>query len=411
MWCGTCQSDVVTEVASDHRRVSCSICGATLGETAASQQPAGERDSPRSERTSQARDLLDRWAKSPLFDPYGPAKSGASTEPVPDKSQQPAADSPPPPASSPSQESGKTSSATPESAKSEDLDRLTEEILSRVARITESIREPGPKALRQSSEAAPPPAPESPGQADSASTGSDRADPAQADSTALNTTSNSSSVEHVQDTPSQESVSEGSVSASDTKWRLDAGASPDVPQPAVQSARSFDAAGNPVPPISIDSDRNEHSETARDDSFVSATEFPNPVPPANLKPPQASGFVGGIGQVLAYLGILGLTAGTTLVIVGYFGGPAHYAPTGWLVTTIGQMMLFLGVVTLVSTGMEQTQAEVRESLDETLRQVSARIDVLSQQLTRIDSTAHQTPPAPHLPARIPVEKEAESAPQ
>ena len=95
-----------------------------------------------------------------------------------------------------------------------------------------------------------------------------------------------------------------------------------------------------------------------------------------------------------------------MVITGYFGGPAHYAPTGWLITTIGQMMLFLGVVTLVSTGMEQTQAEMRESLDETLREVSSRIDFLSQHVTRIDTTAHQTPPPPHTLTRTPADLEA-----
>ena len=98
-----------------------------------------------------------------------------------------------------------------------------------------------------------------------------------------------------------------------------------------------------------------------------------------------------------------------MVITGYFGGPAHYAPTGWLITTIGQMMLFLGVVTLVSTGMEQTQAEIRESLDETVREVSSRIDFLSQHVTRIDTTAHQTPPPPHSLTPTPAETPGDKA--
>ena len=92
-----------------------------------------------------------------------------------------------------------------------------------------------------------------------------------------------------------------------------------------------------------------------------------------------------------------------MVITGYFGGPAHYAPTGWLITTIGQMMLFLGIVTLVSTGMEQTQTELRESLDETLREVSSRIEFLSQHLTRIDGSVYELPPAPHSKTRTPSE--------
>lgn len=44
----------------------------------------------------------------------------------------------------------------------------------------------------------------------------------------------------------------------------------------------------------------------------------------------------------------------TMVIWSYFGGPPTYAPTGWLLTTVGQMLLYLGVVTLVATGLEQT---------------------------------------------------------
>ncbi|MEP3481830.1 MAG: hypothetical protein ABJZ55_21485, partial [Fuerstiella sp.] len=38
------------------------------------------------------------------------------------------------------------------------------------------------------------------------------------------------------------------------------------------------------------------------------------------------------GQFLAYLGVLGLTVGTAIVIYGHFGGMSEYTPTGWLVT-------------------------------------------------------------------------------
>ncbi len=82
-----------------------------------------------------------------------------------------------------------------------------------------------------------------------------------------------------------------------------------------------------------------------------------------------------VGQIMAYLGVGGLTVGTSLVLMGYFGGPASYATTGWLVTTAGQMLLFLGVVTLVSGGMEQTTQEV-----------ARRIDLLGERLGRIEQT-------------------------
>jgi hypothetical protein len=80
-----------------------------------------------------------------------------------------------------------------------------------------------------------------------------------------------------------------------------------------------------------------------------------------------------VGQSLAYAGVLGLMAGACLVILGYFRGPASYAPTGWLITMAGQMLLFLGVVTLVSTGME-----------ETTNTVANRIDRLDEKLLRIE---------------------------
>jgi hypothetical protein len=84
------------------------------------------------------------------------------------------------------------------------------------------------------------------------------------------------------------------------------------------------------------------------------------------------------GQICAYLGVGGLTVGAVLVLVGCFGGPAQYAPTGWLVATAGQMLLFLGVVTLVSAGMEQTTHEVARRVD----QIGARLDRIENALSR-----------------------------
>jgi len=91
---------------------------------------------------------------------------------------------------------------------------------------------------------------------------------------------------------------------------------------------------------------------------------------------KSSKWVALAGQIFAYLGVGGLTIGTVLVLMGYFGGPASYATTGWLVTTAGQMLLFLGVVTLVSGGMEQTTQEV-----------ARRIDTIGERLVRIEQAA------------------------
>ena len=93
------------------------------------------------------------------------------------------------------------------------------------------------------------------------------------------------------------------------------------------------------------------------------------------------------GQFLAYAGVLGLTIGTAMVIYGHFGGYSNYTPTGWLVTTVAQMMLFLGVINLVSGGIEQTNDDV-----------SQRISVLGEQLMRIEQVTEAALRGPIIPA-------------
>ena len=104
------------------------------------------------------------------------------------------------------------------------------------------------------------------------------------------------------------------------------------------------------------------------------------------------------GQILAYFGVGGLTVGTSMVLWGYYGGPADYAPTGWLVVTVGQMLLFLGVVTLVSGGLEQTTEEVAQ-----------RIDRLGTRLIRIEqATASHNIRPPHTPVQQFADKQSQS---
>jgi hypothetical protein len=96
--------------------------------------------------------------------------------------------------------------------------------------------------------------------------------------------------------------------------------------------------------------------------------------------------------MLAYAGVLALTIGAAFVLLGYFGGPQwqSYTPTGWLITTTGQMLLFLGVVTLVSGGMEQTTEEV-----------ARRIDKLGQRMIRIEwASQNHALKGPSVPAEL-----------
>ena len=91
------------------------------------------------------------------------------------------------------------------------------------------------------------------------------------------------------------------------------------------------------------------------------------------------------GQVLAYAGVGLITVGTTLVLWGWFGQVAHYAPTGWLICTVGQMLLFLGVTTLISGGMQQTSHEV-----------TRRVEYLGDRILRFEHSADQLLRGPHF---------------
>ena len=116
----------------------------------------------------------------------------------------------------------------------------------------------------------------------------------------------------------------------------------------------------------------------------------------------------GLGHILSYVGILGLTAGTSLVIVGYFGGPATYAPTGWLVSTIGQMLLFLGIVTLVSNGMEQTSDELQKTVNTRLDELTSRMETVGDRLIRIEAAEKESLRRPHLVDRSERQRTQES---
>lgn len=91
------------------------------------------------------------------------------------------------------------------------------------------------------------------------------------------------------------------------------------------------------------------------------------------------------GQVLAYAGVGLLSVGTMLVLWGYFGDIARYASTGWLMATAGQMLLLLGIVTLVSGGMQQTTHEVSE-----------RIEHLGGRIIRIEESTDKILKAPYF---------------
>jgi len=110
-------------------------------------------------------------------------------------------------------------------------------------------------------------------------------------------------------------------------------------------------------------------------------------PHFEMSPPPRSSLTSLTGQFLAYTGVLGLTVGTAIVIYGHFGGMSEYTPTGWLVTTVAQMLLFLGVINLVSGGIEQNNHDV-----------SHRINVLGEQLMRMQEVTESAVRGPKIPA-------------
>lgn len=67
-------------------------------------------------------------------------------------------------------------------------------------------------------------------------------------------------------------------------------------------------------------------------------------------------------QVVAYAGVGGLSYGSVLVIQSYFAGSVDYAVTGWLLITLGQMLLFLGLITLLAERLEQFDRQLARLL-------------------------------------------------
>lgn len=127
-----------------------------------------------------------------------------------------------------------------------------------------------------------------------------------------------------------------------------------------------------------------HRKRYIDDGHESAMRGPH----FEIDIPKRSNLTAITGQFLAYLGVLGLTVGTCIVIYGHFSGAADITPTGWLVTTVAQMMLFLGVINLVSGGMEKTSDDV-----------SARINYLGEQLMRIEQVTEEALRGPKISPR------------
>ncbi len=153
-----------------------------------------------------------------------------------------------------------------------------------------------------------------------------------------------------------------------------------------------EAPASPVPtvppaPVTPQAEAAPVRRIVRLDSRQNLAERPPHFDPA-VNAPRKNAFPGRMesmwGQLMAYLGVGLLTVGTIFVLWGYFGDIERYASTGWLVATAGQMLLLLGIVTLVGGGMQQTTHEV-----------SQRIEHLGGRIIRIEQSTDKILKGPY----------------
>lgn len=387
MWCANCQADVAAEVSADNRHVRCATCSAVL-------------DTPQtlraSARTREARELLERWSSGVLLDPFSPisstgapstSNSAAATGEVaqPSVTSKPAAA---PAASRPARRSFRVdgshagAGATIPASGSTSAAATTEGATVANAPPRTILR---PRPLAQ---------PAIPSAADAAEVATIPAStiPLPKLPSAAPIESEASD-DYRTLAPSAEGEEGGSyddephaVEEPAPRRRRGVSAPPQSPGPAaVPHLRHDDAESTPAPfaygtrrpPVEAASASLRMERAARYDEPQNALAGPHIDPQAFAEGgARRSNSTSLAGQFLAYAGVLGLTVGTAMVLWGYFGGPEHFTPTGWLITTVGQMLLFLGVVTLVSGGMEQTTDEV-----------ARRIDHLGERLSRMEQAA------------------------
>jgi len=349
MWCGKCQADVAAEVSSDNQRVFCTICGALLSTIDLPPvRPVTER---LGDRTKDARELLQRWSSGQLVDPFGPLpkptsfaiesrpisvavpKESAALIPPTVPAPQPAPTPVPAPDPIPVVAVAETTAPRlPASAPELAVEPPLPVILNPLAAPVDSSRPivlPIVNSLAVEPEV---------------------------------TGSRPISIP----TPFVAAIPASSVHRVDGAHPADhfASAKPAM-TPTAEAIGPFASKTAPV----------ETKRESRRPMFW----FPTWDPAVWRSESTYSGSWSSMaGQLLAYVGVLGMTAGACMVVWSYFGGPTNYAPMGWLLATAGQMLLFFGVVTLVSGGLEQTT-----------EQVNKRIEQLGDHIVRIEQAARE----------------------
>ncbi|MBX3441489.1 MAG: hypothetical protein KF774_03720 [Planctomyces sp.] len=331
MWCSQCQADVATELAADGKHLLCTICGEEVRKAfAPSQHP----------ETQSARELLDRWAKSDFLESYSALLDSQAAEEIAESTS-----------TDPADLSTPAATVVPQPAVARDQPAAADggaDLLPSPKAGDPASERPVRKIHRGARSSSPRPAAQPP--ADAAKT--------------TTPTTAAPAVNWRFDTAHEESQRSAHAPAS----------RPHIDNPAAKQPQQASASSTPA---------------WRDDASHSAA----PAPHFDLEVFAAqSGRRPGrqesvFGQLLAYVGVGLLTIGTALVVWGYFGGAAvqKYQSTGWLISTAGQMLLFLGVVTLVSGGMQQTTHEV-----------SQRVDYIGNRMLRIEQSTQELLKGPYF---------------
>ena len=343
MWCGKCQGDVAAEVSPDNQRVFCTICGALL--STIDLPPTRPIADKLGDRTKDARDLLQRWSSSQVLDPFGPLPK----TPTPPSDYRP-------PSGATSKESAAViltpAPVTPAPVTPAPVTVAAKETTPSVPVVTRDlvVEQPLPQIL------SPLAAADEPARTLVAPNLNPLVAPPDATSSGPATIP----------TPFVATAPGNNFHRVDAAHPADhfAGAKPAM-TPSEESMGPFAS----KPPV---------AETKRE-SRRPVLWFPTWDPAVWRSESSSTGSWSSMaGQLLAYAGVLGMTAGACLVVWSYFGGPANFAPMGWLLATAGQMLLFFGVVTLVSGGLEQTT-----------EQVNKRIEQLGDHIIRIEQAARE----------------------
>jgi len=314
--CENCQTEVAAEVAADGT-VTCGNCGETLTD---------KKIPPPDDPLRSAQELLDRWSKEPLLEPL----------------------SPPP---------GKEANHLSESENSEDTEETdhSDEDSPPKSSDYDSSSEETPQEAKEQSAPTPEPPPEKKPKF--------RFDAA-----------------HLPDKPSAEEIEERE------EKQQPAAEEENSQEATVEAIAEQDSQSEPVPPTDtaeatpeVGTEKSKFQPRRLDGAQPVAMSSEPHIDVQRLIDERLAKEKKGVnwlvlaGQWLSYLGVLGLTAGAAIIVYGYFGGNPEMTPKGWMLTTAGQMLLLLGIVTLISGGLEQSNDEV-----------NTRIEWLGEQMLRFE---------------------------